>query len=132
MIRVKIELPTMVHQKVKSQTAEKETCLALTHLGSILQIVKGSEWPANDPDNFATTFMGFTAKNQLDLYMRDALKNDLPTREDNRQPVLDDAFRCTTSIGLNEKHMNTSIEGQRLKLIIFLLDKGADPNDVAP
>lgn len=104
----------------------------IDRLGSALKSINGPEWPASVPENFATTFLGFTAEHWLCLYVQDVLNNDPPTGKENRQSVLNDTFRCATSTRLIEKSPYMSIEGQQLKLINFLLDEGADPNDIGP
>ena len=108
--------------------------LYVDKLGSALKTLKGPEWPASEPENFATTFLGFTAEHGLNLYVQDCLKINPPTGKENRQSVLNDALRCVTSDGLREReHQCVYVPAMHhLELITFLLNEGADPNDAAP
>jgi len=98
--------------------------LFIDELDRVLKTVKGPEWLASDPMHFATTFLGFTAKHGLDLYVQDSLKINPPTGQEKLKSVLNDALRCVTSNGLMSR--------QHLELTTFLLNEGANPNDVAP
>ncbi|MCJ1247070.1 hypothetical protein MMC30_004281 [Trapelia coarctata] len=113
------------------ELTEQPSRLDIDRLGSILATVKGPEWPANVPTNFASTFLSFTALYGLNLYVQDSMKNDPPTVLANRPSALNEALLCATSHSWDQGSYEQE-NWARLELIAFLLNAGADPHDVAP
>ena len=104
----------------------------IDRLQSVLKAVRGPGWPANDPDQDATTFLGFAASCGLGLYVQDVLKNDLRTRNENRQLLLNEVLWCALDFWLGGGFPMSELGNkEQCELIKFLLNEHADPNHAA-
>ena len=125
----------MPHLMFSARQAERYTKqpsrMYIDKVDSVLKAIIGPDWPANAPEQFAT-FLGFTARFGLELYVQDVLKNDLPTRNENRQSIINSTLWCAASVGLEGYVSLFWVSEQQLKLIRFLLDEDADLNHAAP
>ena len=111
---------------------EQPSRMYIDRLDSVVKAIKGPGWPANDPGELAMTFLGFTANCGLVLYVQDVLKNDLWTRNENRQLILNETLWCAVGFWFGKIPTHEVGIIEQSELIKFLLDEHADPNHAAP
>ena len=127
-----ILFPLMFSAQQAERYTKQPSRMYIDKVDSVLKAIKGPDWPANDREQFATTFLGLTAKFGLQLYVQDVLKNDLLTRNENRQSIINSALWCAASVGLDEYAFRFLMNKELFKLVRFLLHEDADLNHAAP